>query len=213
MSDYFKYPSIQHLPWSPGLQNDDRLIENLEYFQGKEVVVTEKLDGENWALYNAHSHARSVDSNSLHPSRHWIKAFHASVKHLIPESYRLCGECVYAQHSIGYDALPTYFLLFGIFKNNEYLNWNDVKNIADNILGTPTVPVLYQGLWNEEAIKACYTGISKFGGLQEGYVVRVTDSFGIDEFPVFAAKYVRKDHVQCSEHWLHQKMIKNKLHI
>lgn len=46
MDDRVKYPKTMHLPWSPGLQNDDRVIANLDAFRGHEVVVTEKLDGE-----------------------------------------------------------------------------------------------------------------------------------------------------------------------
>ena len=76
-----------HLPWSPGLQNDDRLIDSLEAFHGREVVVTEKMDGENASLYSNHYHARSLDSRH-HGSRDWIKSFHGTVRHNIPEGWR-----------------------------------------------------------------------------------------------------------------------------
>jgi hypothetical protein len=42
MSDLVKYPRTMHLPWSPGLQNDDRVIESLDGLIGQEVVVTDK---------------------------------------------------------------------------------------------------------------------------------------------------------------------------
>lgn len=43
---YWKHPRLHHLPWSPGMQNDDRRFNDIRDFHGKEVVVTTKIDGE-----------------------------------------------------------------------------------------------------------------------------------------------------------------------
>lgn len=40
-----KYPRSFHLPWSRGYTHDDKVAKNVNHFIGKEVVVTEKLDG------------------------------------------------------------------------------------------------------------------------------------------------------------------------
>lgn len=45
--DYVKYPRTYHLPWSESLTDDDRYHPDVEFLNGKEVVITEKLDGEN----------------------------------------------------------------------------------------------------------------------------------------------------------------------
>ena len=42
-----KYPRTFHLPWSPGATSDDKMLKSIEHFIGKEVVITEKMDGEN----------------------------------------------------------------------------------------------------------------------------------------------------------------------
>jgi len=50
LSDFLervKYPKTLHLPWSEGLQNDDRMLQSFDGLEGEEVVVTVKLDGEN----------------------------------------------------------------------------------------------------------------------------------------------------------------------
>jgi RNA ligase len=94
-----KYPRTPHLPWSPGASEDDVKLDGCLKFQGREVVVTEKMDGENTSLYRNGLHARSLDSRH-HPSRDWIKAWHGGIAHHIPEGWRLCGENVYARHSI-----------------------------------------------------------------------------------------------------------------
>jgi hypothetical protein len=72
MTRYIKYPRTPHLPWSPGIAPDDEVSGRLSGLEGREVVVTEKLDGENTTLYADHVHARSVDS-AHHPSRSWVK--------------------------------------------------------------------------------------------------------------------------------------------
>lgn len=41
-----KYPRTYHLPTSPGVTDDDRVLESYAGFEGQEIVVTEKMDGE-----------------------------------------------------------------------------------------------------------------------------------------------------------------------
>ena len=41
-----KYPRTWHLPWSEGKTKDDRTLSDCKQFEGREVVVTEKMDGE-----------------------------------------------------------------------------------------------------------------------------------------------------------------------
>lgn len=47
MSEYIKYGKTYHFAWSEGVQNDDKIQFDLSYLEGKEVVGTEKMDGEN----------------------------------------------------------------------------------------------------------------------------------------------------------------------
>jgi hypothetical protein len=69
--------------------------------------------------------------------------------------------------------------------------------------------MLYRGKFDEDAIRACWTGRSQFGPEQEGYVVRNTSSFLLRDFEQNVAKFVREGHVQTDKHWMHQKMEKN----
>lgn len=45
--DYVKYPRTHHFPWSGNINDDDRVMTDLSRFEGRRVIVTEKLDGEN----------------------------------------------------------------------------------------------------------------------------------------------------------------------
>lgn len=199
-TDRVKYPRTYHLPWSPGVTKDDRVLESLNGFQGRDVVVTVKQDGENTSMYSDYVHARSLDY-SPHPSRSWVKALHGRIAHEIPKGWRVCGENLYAQHSIKYENLEDYFQVFSVWNDkNVCLSWVEVELWAE-LLGLKTVPVLYRSTWNEKQIRQLYTSIFNEDPC-EGYVVRVADSFEYRHFRNFAGKYVRKDHVQTHGHWM-----------
>jgi len=207
ITNRFKYPRTPHLPWSPGNTDDDVILSNTSHFQGKEVVVTEKLDGENTTMYTDYMHARSIDSRH-HVSREWIKKLHASISYLIPSGWRLCGENVYARHSIAYDHLETYFYLFSIWDDqNMCLDWVQTLEWAA-LLGLTTPKTMYTGLWDEKYISHMPVDTVRC----EGYVVRTTESFPYHAFNKHVAKWVRKQHVTTQdEHWMHREVVPNKL--
>lgn len=207
MTDCVKYPKTMHLPWSPGLQNDDRVIPHLEHFRGHEVVVTEKMDGENTTMYRFNIHARSIDGRH-HPSRNWVKMFWAQRQWLIPPGVRICGENMYARHSIAYDELETYFYAFGYWDGNTCLDWDTTLALFDRWDFTP-VPTLWRGKFDETILREIADDLDL--ERQEGYVVRVVDSFKLNEFSTAVAKWVRPGHVQTNTHWMHSEIIPNKL--
>lgn len=196
---YVKYPRTHHLPWSPGIHDDDRVIDSMGSFVGKRVIVTEKMDGENTTLYQDHFHARSVDGRS-HPSQDRAKAEHARFAHDIPYRWRISCENVYAQHSIAYEELPSYLLGFAVWNDrNECLGWEETQEWFE-LLGITPVNVLFDGIYNEEAIRALYDDQRDWDRC-EGYVMRTAERFEFSQFNTHVAKYVRKGHVQTNKHW------------
>lgn len=203
----YKYPKTPHTPWSRPLE-DDRVVKSMEHFIGREVVVTEKLDGENTSLYGDRIHARSLDSRD-HPSRAWVKGFWGRIRHLIPTDWRVCGENMYAKHSIGYDHLESFFYGFSIWDDaNVALSWDDTLELFEDMGITP-VPTLYRGTYDENAIRSLYNDSKK--DVMEGYVIRLATHIPYEQFGRSFAKFVRKGHVQTSEHWMHAKVVPNKL--
>jgi hypothetical protein len=200
-SQLFKYPRTYHLPWSEGVGDDDKIIPSLERFIGQEVVVTEKMDGENTTLYPDTLHARSIDGRD-HPSRHWLKSFWSGIRHKIPEGTRICGENLYAKHSIHYTDLPSYFLGFSAWRGEEALSWDDTLDLMNDV-GIRRVPVLYVGTFDEQRIRSLWNPAFRYPAVREseGYVVRVTRSFKMNEFRSVVAKFVRPGHVQTNKHW------------
>lgn len=202
---YVKHPRTFHLPWSLGRSSDDKIIETLEYLEGREIVVTEKMDGENTTLYNDYYHARSLDSAN-HPSRNRLKAIWAGLCGEIPDGYRLVVENVYAQHSIKYDDLLSYMYgLFVVDNTNKFLNYNETIEWFD-LLGIVYPRVFYRGIFDEEVLKRILFDRDK----TEGYVVRVADAFQYSKFRYNVAKYVRTNHLQTKD-WDCMKTIPNKL--
>lgn len=193
-----KYPRTNHLPWSPGVNDDDRVMQDLSTFVGKRIIVTKKMDGENTTMYNDHIHARSIDSKGG-ADRAWVKGFWSGIAHDIPQDWRICGENLWAEHSIHYANLPSYFLGFSVWDEmNVCLSWDDTLQYFA-LLGIEPVPVIYDGIWDEAKIRALEKTLS--WEKDEGYVVRLADSFTYRQFKESIAKYVRKGHVQTTKHW------------
>lgn len=202
----FKYPRTPHLPWSSGHTDDDIVLQNTKHFEGKEVVVTEKLDGENTTMYTDYIHARSID-NRNHVSREWVKRFHAHISYSIPIGWRLCGENVYAKHSLAYNHLESYFYLFSIWDDqNRCLDWMQTLQWAE-LLDLKTPSEFYRGLWNEKLISKLSIDTTRM----EGYVVRTVENFSYDSFNQHVAKWVRKEHVMTDEHWMNKEVVPNRL--
>lgn len=192
MNMYTKYPRSLHVPWTESMTDDDKILKNMDHFENKEVIVTEKRDGENTSIYSdGKFHARSLNGNN-HPSQDWIKNYIQNWFFQIPCGWRVCGENLYATHSIKYSNLTSYFEVFSIWNdNNICLDWDTTVEWCQ-LLGIVHVPVLYQGIYDEEKIR----NISLDKNHQEGYVIRLKESFGYDDFPYSLAKFVRKNHVK-----------------
>jgi hypothetical protein len=200
-----KYPRTFHFHWSEGVQSDDKIISTLQHLEGKRIIVTEKMDGENTTLHRDYMHARSVDS-AHHPSRDWIKTFWGNLAHEIPEGMRVCGENLFAKHSIAYDALPSYFMGFSMWNGETCLDWDTTMEYFE-LLSIVPVPVLYDGIYDEQKIQALWDPSRG----TEGYVVRVAEAFVYEDFATHVAKFVRANHVQTNKHWRNQEIVPNNL--
>ena len=192
-----KYPRTYHIPWSPGATSDDKKQPNDWFyaygFPGSEIVITEKLDGENTAFQNGDVYSRSHATPTRSPwSRNlWDKdGLLWKIKDKLSPNEIVYGENLYGEHSIHYDRLPAYFFTFA----------------CSEILGVPTVPVLWRGVIDNEVqlrrlIHNTMVEPSTYGDVKEGVVVRKVQGFDNENFSKNVAKYVRENHVQTDEHW------------
>lgn len=200
---HYKYPKTYHLPFSLGLQNDDRRLEDESCFDGKTVAVTIKMDGENTSMYRDGIHARSLDSSN-HPSRSVVKALHSTIRYDIPEGWRICGENMYAKHSIHYTDLESFFYVFSVWnEKNECLSLVETRQFCKDLdLTHVTIPCIVEDLGQGnlmEILEPIYLSLVSEG--HEGMVIRNVESYHYDDFQQNLAKAVRKNHVQSSQHW------------
>ncbi|MCY1321250.1 RNA ligase [compost metagenome] len=218
--DDLKYPRTYHLPTSPGLQSDDKRIPDLAPFRGERVIITEKMDGECTTLTTVRSYARSPDSG-YHPSRDWLRAYHARRAPHIPDDWRISGEYLYARHSVAYTRIPgnalrSFFYGFGVWDDsNELLNWDTTLEILE-MLEIEPVPVLYDGPFSDDVIQNVVAGLDT--SRQEGFVIRLADRM---PYPAGAgsaarffdgiAKWVRSSHVINEKHWMAGPVVPNEL--
>lgn len=197
-TSYVKYPRTNHLPWSPGVTDDDRMLRDVSNFEGKRVIVSKKMDGENTSMYSDHIHARSIDSRGGE-DRAWVKQFWSQICYEIPDGWRICGENLWAEHSIHYDDLKSYFYGFSMWDDrNNCLSWDDMIEYF-GLLNITSVPVLYDGIWDESVLRDIEKNLS--WDKDEGYTVRLAASYPYSQFKTSIAKYVRKGHVQTTKHW------------
>ncbi|MFF4007543.1 RNA ligase family protein [Streptomyces sp. NPDC001717] len=199
------YPRTPHLPWSPGAAADDVRATGLAGLVGREVVVTEKLDGENTTLYPDGLHARSLDS-AHHPSRAWVKGLQGRIGAGIPNGWRVCGENLYARHSIPYEDLDSWFYGFSVWDGEHCLDWDRTVRFLRG-LGVPVPRVLWRGVFDERALRKLRLDTTR----QEGYVVRTTAGFAREDFGRRVAKWVRGGHVQTGTHWMFAQVVPNGL--
>ncbi|NVO57238.1 RNA ligase family protein [Rhodobacteraceae bacterium B1Z28] len=203
-----KYGRTFHLPQSPGATSDDKIMSDVgALVAADEVIFTEKMDGENTTIHSDGCHPRSIDAR-YHSSRDWMKAFAAGISPQLAEDERIVGEYLFARHSIAYSELPTYFLGFAWIKRDVVQPWDaTLSRFAD--LNIAPVPVLYRGLFSEDAVSDVISDLDLSS--QEGFVVRVTTAFADKDMPTHLAKYVREGHVQSETHWMSAELVKNGL--
>lgn len=201
-----KYNRTYHLPWSPGSTNDDRISDNVESLLGTEIVITEKLDGENCGMTDEGVYARSHAAFTTSAWSREVRQLHKlSVEDELGDGFFLFGENMEGIHSIEYTNLESYFYIFGIRDNDIWIPWEKVEEYS-YLLDIPTVPVLFKGIVNsakelQKIVEDLVSKPSELGGQREGIVVRTAGMFHNDNFADNVMKWVRKGHVQTDVHW------------
>lgn len=185
------------------MQNDDRVCTAPERFIGREIVITNKMDGGNTCLHRGEVYARSTGQVATAAWFAQVRKYHAW-KTYHSELF-FYGEDIAALHSIRYSTRrdETYFV-FNILRDTIWLAWDDVVQIAA-AHDLPVVGVEFRGVftttaqltkWLAEKINSPF-----HLGEREGFVIRTVDEFHTDQFSDNVCKYVRAGHVQTNEHW------------
>jgi len=147
---------------------------------GGKVYVTEKMDGANSGIYKSNGETflqkRGGNIDGSHPQykffEQWGYNNFEKIK-AIPDNMVVYGELMRCVHTIYYDRLPDWFLVFAMFDltKGRFLKLSDVSEISRRC-GLCTVPVLYEGKTDKEHLETLLRTESMFGEVSEGIVVQ-----------------------------------------
>lgn len=127
------------------------------------------------------------------------------------EDQILFGEWCAARHSLNYDRLPDWLIVFDVYDRKTGKFWSTGRRtILANQLGLPAVPHLLHGSVTLSELKnLLQSQLSSFrNGPLEGVVIRKETTDWLES----RAKLVRPDFVQSmGEHWSHRRIERNYL--
>lgn len=141
MNESKKYCRSLHAHISLGTTSDDRFMPAgyVESFAKKDnLVLTEKLDGQNNCFSKRGVFARSHTSPSEHPWDKPMRERWQLIKNDL-NNLEIFGENMYGIHSIAYNKLESFFYVFAVREADRWLSWEEVKFYA-SMLDFPVVP-------------------------------------------------------------------------
>ena len=217
-TDLFRFPQTPHIVWlGNGTPRDDKVLtatQVSELLRG-DVVVEEKLDGANLGFSLAPDVSLRAQNRGqyLHEPfggqfarlPDWLALHSASVHDALAANAHsdlmLFGEWCAARHSLNYDALPDWFLLFDVYDSSTQMFWSSRRrNVLAKGIGLVTVPTVLQGHCTLPLLKEVLNKqTSQFRqGVLEGLVIRRESADWCES----RAKLVRADFTQTiKEHW------------
>lgn len=120
---------MPHLPWSQEDARQDNYLDSVRecLFTQGDAVMTEKIDGSNVCLTRESLFARSHSHEPEHASFDRLKARWPQFQYRIPDHVAIYGEWVYATHSITYNRLSDYLIVFSVLdmEAEVWLSWDD----------------------------------------------------------------------------------------
>ncbi|MDY7218624.1 RNA ligase family protein [Denitrificimonas sp. JX-1] len=214
MSDFFRFPHTPHIDWlGDGMPRDDKVLNSaeVESILAQPLRVEEKLDGANLGISlrdNGELRAQNRGQYLLEPfagqfSRlnSWLGQHQYAIADHLRADCILFGEWCAARHSLEYDNLPDWFVVFDVYDRTEGKFWSCTRrNELAGKMGLAVVPTLFEGYTTLDELKHLLDTVdSRYrAGNPEGVVMR-HDS---DMWCEARAKLVRADFAQTiEEHW------------
>jgi ATP-dependent RNA circularization protein (DNA/RNA ligase family) len=186
----------------------------------KPATVEEKVDGANLGLSLAADGRLRAQSRGQYLSPHaggqwkplwrWLAERERHLRAALDRySVIVFGEWCYAEHSVHYDALPDWFLLFDVYGLQEGRFWSRRRrDELARVAGLSTVPVLATGQFSPPTLRKLL-GSSRLGSVPaEGIYLRWDDQ----DWLLARAKMVRPGWLMASdEHWMSRPLQTNQL--
>lgn len=223
MADGFvKFPRTPHLVWlGESAPRGDKLMDaaDAKALLRRPAIIEEKVDGANLGLslgasgrLRAQSRGHCLEPGTggqWRPLWRWLALHEASLVPALKPSLILFGEWCYAEHSVAYDALPDWLLVFDVYDREEGRFWcRERRDALARRASLSVVPFLAEGTFTIPGLRR-RIGRSQVGEVQaEGVYVRWDDG----DWLLARAKIVRPGWVMATdEHWASRSLKTNSL--
>ncbi|KRA33537.1 DNA ligase [Rhodanobacter sp. Root627] len=214
MSAFFRFPHTPHLAWlGVGQPRDDKVLstEEATILLSGSVVVEEKLDGANLGIslapdgqlraQNRGQYQTEPLSGQFSRLASWLTKHRFALTDHLDQRLILFGEWCAAKHSLDYESLPDWFLLFDVYDRVEQRFWSSTRrNAMATSLGLSVVPRLFHGRATLSDLKALLQSTPSLyrNGPPEGLVIRAES----EQWCEARAKLVQPEFTQAiGEHW------------
>lgn len=214
MHAFFRFPHTPHLDWlgrkSP---RDDKVLAPNEAANllADKVLVEEKLDGANLGIsigsdgqilaQNRGQYLLEPFSGQFSRLNSWFALHQWALRDHLSPSWILFGEWCAAKHSLDYNSLPDWFLVFDVYdRQQQQFFSSERRNQLASDLGLSCVPALLEGKTSLNELKHLLaTSQSRYrAGPAEGLIIRRQN----EDWCKQRAKLVRADFTQSiTEHW------------
>ncbi|HBA86881.1 MAG TPA: DNA ligase [Geobacter sp.] len=221
---FFRFPHTPHIIWlGEGVPRDDKVLTPSEVngLLAGEVVVEEKLDGANLGIsvsdegklrtQNRGQYLVEPYDGQFKELSSWLKNREESLFESLGDKLILFGEWCAARHSLAYDRLADFFIVFDVYDRQSKRFWSSARrNELAKRLDLKVVPEVFKGKATVASLKKLlqsHTSAFRIGPM-EGVVVRRESGDWLDE----RAKLVRPDFTQSiDEHWRSRKIEWNRV--
>lgn len=215
MSSFFRFPHTPHLAWlGHGAPRDDKVLspDEAAALLAGEVVVEEKIDGANMGLsigddgrlraQNRGQYLIEPFSGQFKRLSPWLASHAGAIAPALQSGHLiLFGEWCAARHSLLYDRLPDWFVVFDVYDRDQGRFWSSIRRDAlARQLGLSHVPQLAAGRLNQAQIRG--TLLNETSGYRQGPMEGVVIRRETAQWSEARAKLVRAEFTQAmGEHW------------
>jgi hypothetical protein len=224
MSSFFRFPHTPHLTWlGPGTPRDDKVLARDEAaaLLAGEIVVEEKLDGANLGFSLAENGTLQFQNRGQYLHRPfagqfqrllgWTAVHEQALRRNLSPGLIMFGEWCAARHSVAYDRLPDWLIVFDVYDRIEQRFFSTPRrDVLAKRLGVSVVRAVSQGRTTLAALtKRLSVEPSRYrAGPIEGFVIRKETS----DWLLARTKLVHPEFVQgIGEHWRRRRIEWNRV--
>lgn len=220
MTEFVRFPSTPYLLRPDGVEvRDDKVLTSTERaaFLTNVLHVEEKVDGENLGIsfdgeelqFQARGSYVRPGGRHFHGLETWVRPRARRLEAALGTDLVLFGEWCAVTHSVYYDRLPDWFLIFDVFDRSAGGFWEvSLRDELADYLGLRVVPFLDAGIFSELELGRRIQESRVGSGPMEGLVARSQDPSSATA----RAKIVRPDFVQQIDgHWTSMERSMNRL--